>query len=326
MTMPLLAVENLEIEFVNRTSTLRAVRDVSFSVEAGETLAIVGESGCGKSLTALSLLGLINSPGRVRARVLAVEGRDMLSLSPEELRLLRGSRIAMIFQEPMTALNPVLTVGEQIGEVICEHEDIDASALRERVIGLLQRVRIPDPERRYHEYPHRLSGGMRQRVMIAMAIACSPRIIVADEPTTALDVTVQAQILELLDELKRAGTAIVLITHDLAVVCEYADRVLVMYAGRKVEEREVGSFFRSPRHPYARGLLRARPSLTDVADGVSRLEEIRGIVPPLHDMPPGCAFAPRCPHAADACCETVPPLAATEDGLVACFRSRELFS
>ena len=326
MSSPVLAVDDLKIEFATRRSTLPAVRGLTFSVNAGETLAIVGESGCGKSLTALALLGLISPPGRVRAGRLALEGRDMLGLSPEEMRSIRGNRIAMIFQEPMTALNPVLTVGEQIAEAISEHERVDAAGLRARVIGLLEKVRIPDPERRYKEYPHRLSGGMRQRVMIAMAIACSPRIIIADEPTTALDVTVQAQILELLDDLKRSGTAVVLITHDLAVVCEYADRVLVMYAGRKVEERAVGSFFRSPRHPYSRGLLEARPPTAGAADNFSRLTEIQGIVPPLDAIPPGCPFAPRCPHAIDTCRQDMPRLAPTEEGQVACFRSRELYS
>ncbi|MBB3264007.1 peptide/nickel transport system ATP-binding protein [Azospirillum sp. OGB3] len=323
---PVLAVDGLSIGFQNRHGLLPAVRELSFSVKSGEMLAIVGESGCGKSLTALALLGLIPPPGRVTGGTVRLEGRDLLALDEAALRRVRGARIAMIFQEPMTALNPVLTVGEQIMEAILEHETVSRKAARERTLALLERVRIPDPERRFAEYPHRLSGGMRQRVMIAMALAGAPAVLVADEPTTALDVTIQAQILSLIDELRREqGTAVVFITHDLGVVSRYVDRVLVMYAGRKVEERDTRDLFADPLHPYTRGLIAAQPRAGAGAAGAvrERLAEIPGTVPALAAMPAGCAFAPRCPLADARCAQAVPPPRRAGSGLVACHHAGE---
>ncbi|QCN97093.1 ABC transporter ATP-binding protein (plasmid) [Azospirillum argentinense] len=318
---PVLAVDGLSIGFQTRRGLLPAVRELSFSVRSGEMLAIVGESGCGKSLTALALLGLVPPPGRVTGGTVRLEGRDLLALDEAALRRVRGARISMIFQEPMTALNPVLTVGEQIMEAILEHEPVSRKAARERTLALLERVRIPDPERRFAEYPHRLSGGMRQRVMIAMALAGAPAVLVADEPTTALDVTIQAQILGLIDELRREqGTAVVFITHDLGVVSRYVDRVLVMYAGRKVEERDTRDLFANPLHPYTRGLIAAQPRAGAGAAGAvrERLAEIPGTVPALAAMPHGCAFAPRCPLADARCAQAVPPPRRAGSGLVAC--------
>jgi len=308
MSAPVLSVENVSIAFASRHGRLPAVRDLSFSVGRGETLAIVGESGCGKSLTALSLLGLVPPPGVVEGTAIRLEGTNLIGLPEKALRTVRGARIAMIFQEPMTALNPVLTIGEQVAEAILEHEKVSRKAARARALELLERVRIPDAGRRFSDYPHRLSGGMRQRVVIAMALACAPAVLVADEPTTALDVTIQAQILDLIDELKRErGTAVVLITHDLGVVAEHADRVLVMYAGRKVEERTTADLFAAPAHPYTRGLIAARPVLGE-AGTRHRLTEIPGTVPALAAMPAGCAFAPRCGLAEPACRAEVPAL------------------
>ncbi|QCO17036.1 ABC transporter ATP-binding protein (plasmid) [Azospirillum brasilense] len=323
---PVLAVDGLSIGFQNRRGLLPAVRELSFSVKSGEMLAIVGESGCGKSLTALALLGLLPPPGRVTGGTVRLEGRDLLALDEAALRRVRGARIAMIFQEPMTALNPVLTVGEQIMEAILEHEPVSRKAARERTLALLERVRIPDPERRFAEYPHRLSGGMRQRVMIAMALAGAPAVLVADEPTTALDVTIQAQILGLIDELRREqGTAVVFITHDLGVVSRYVDRVLVMYAGRKVEERDTRDLFADPLHPYTRGLIAAQPRAGAGPAGAERqrLAEIPGTVPALAAMPAGCAFAPRCALADERCVQAVPPPRRAGSGLVACHHAGE---
>jgi len=321
MTEPVLSVEHLNIGFATGKRILPAVRDLSFSVAAGETLAIVGESGSGKSLTALSLLGLVPPPGVVDGTAIRLEGRNLLGLPERELRQVRGARIAMIFQEPMTALNPVLTIGAQIMEAILEHEAVPRRVARDRALDLLDQVRIPDAARRFADYPHRLSGGMRQRVMIAMALACSPAVLVADEPTTALDVTIQAQILELIDTLKREnGTAILLITHDLGVVAEHADRVLVMYAGRKVEARAARDLFARPLHPYTHGLIAARPRLGTVDGPRQRLTEIPGTVPSLAAMPQGCAFAPRCTQAEAACTLAVPPLVPVGPGAVACLR------
>jgi peptide/nickel transport system ATP-binding protein len=319
-TSPVLSVEGLSVKFAGRDGVVTAVSNLDFNIARGETLAVVGESGCGKSLTALALMGLISAPGRIEGHAVRLEGRNILGLAGEEMRQLRGNRIAMIFQEPMTALNPVLTVGEQIVEAIREHEDISYVAARSRALALLDRVRIPDAGRRFNEYPHRLSGGMRQRVMIAIALACSPAVLVADEPTTALDVTIQAQILELIDELKReSDTAVLLITHDLGLVAEHADRVLVMYAGRKVEERVTADLFKAPLHPYTRGLIAARPRIGMRSRG--RLSEIPGIVPSLREMPAGCRFAPRCALAIDACRIAPPPLISVgEAGSVACLR------
>ncbi|GJE43396.1 ABC transporter ATP-binding protein [Methylobacterium soli] len=321
---PVLQVEDLRIAFREGAAERAAVHGIGFSVAAGETLAIVGESGCGKSLTAFALLGLLPGNARARGRV-RLEDHDILGLQGEAMRRLRGARIAMIFQEPMTALNPVLTVGAQIVEAIREHDAVSAAEARARAGALLARVRIPDPERRFVEYPHQLSGGMRQRVMIAMALACSPAVLVADEPTTALDVTVQAEILDLIDDLRReTGMAVVLITHDLGLVAEHADRVLVMYAGRAVETGSAASLFATPRHPYTRGLIAARPRIGSGAR--QRLAEIPGQVPSLGAVPRGCAFAPRCPAAGAPCRETLPLLEAAGAAAerVACLRWKDL--
>jgi len=293
-----LRVRALEVELGGRTQRVVAVDRLSFSVAPGETLAIVGESGCGKSMTALGVLGLLPAGGRLRAEELALGTTDLLGLSPDALRKLRGDRIAMIFQEPMTSLNPVLTVERQIAETLRVHRDLSRAAARARALELLQAVRIPDPERRLRQYPFELSGGMRQRVMIAAAVACNPEVLIADEPTTALDVTVQAQILEVLLDLKRQrGMALVLITHDLGVVAETADRVLVQYAGRQVEASNAAELFTDPHHPYTAALLAALP---EQAHG-RRLAAIPGVVPGQFDKPPGCLFAPRCSFMQPAC-------------------------
>jgi peptide/nickel transport system ATP-binding protein len=311
---PVLRVVDLDVRFRIPGGVARAVNGVSFDLWPGETLAIVGESGCGKSVTAMSVLRLIPSPpGVIAGGRILLDDRDLRTVSDAEMRRVRGNEISMIFQEPMTALNPVLTVGYQIAEALVRHEGLDGSAARARAVELLDFVRIPEPARRAREYPHQLSGGMRQRAMIAMALACKPKVLIADEPTTALDVTIQAQILNLIVDLqKRLGTAVILITHDLAVVAETADRVLVMYAGSKVEEADVAELFARPLHPYTRGLLESLPRLALGAeadtDVETRLAEIRGIVPALTDLPPGCAFAPRCPLADTTCQATVPPL------------------
>src|SRR6059058_6079826 len=298
---PLLDVQGLKTYFFTRDGVVRAVDGVSFSVERGETLAIVGESGCGKSVTSLSILRLIASPpGRTVAGRVVFEGRDLLELSEAEMRKIRGDAISMIFQEPMTSLNPVLTIGDQIAEVLMLHRGLSDEEGTRRAVEMLRLVRMPEPERRVAQYPHQLSGGMRQRVMIAMALACEPRLLIADEPTTALDVTIQAQILDLMRELKeRTGAAIVLITHDLGVVAEMAQRVVVMYAGRKVEEAPVTELFARPRHPYTRGLLDSIPKLgtTSMHGRMIRLNEIMGTVPSLAEPIVGCAFAPRCAYA-----------------------------
>jgi peptide/nickel transport system ATP-binding protein len=318
LTAPLLEVENLRTHFFTRDGVVRAVDGVSFSVAPGETVALVGESGCGKSVTALSILRLITSPpGRIVGGRITSEGRDLLSLSEEEMRSVRGDRISMIFQEPMTSLNPALTVGWQIAESLVRHRGLARRAALAQAIEMLRKVRMPEPERRASQYPHQLSGGMRQRVMIAMALACGPRLLIADEPTTALDVTVQAQILDLMRELAReTGTAIILITHDLGVVAEMAQRVVVMYAGRKVEEAAVETLFSAPRHPYTLGLLGSMPHLgasTGTA-GAKRLTEIPGMVPSLRDEQPGCLFAPRCSNAIARCTQDAPPLTAQAPG------------
>ena len=309
---PVLKVEDLEVRFRTADGASRAVNGVSFDLSPGETLAIVGESGCGKSVTALSVLRLIPSPpGEIAGGSILFGGRDLVQASDAEMRKVRGNEISMIFQEPMTALNPVLTIGYQIAEALVRHEGLDGAAARARVVELLELVRIPEPARRAGEHPHQLSGGMRQRAMIAMALACRPKVLIADEPTTALDVTIQAQILSLIVGLqKRLGSAVILITHDLGVVAETADRVMVMYAGRKVEEAEVTELFAHPLHPYTRGLLASVPKLAlgenaDQED--TRLAEIPGIVPALTELPPGCSFAPRCPLA-DTTCRTTEPL------------------
>jgi peptide/nickel transport system ATP-binding protein len=321
----LLEVQDLKTHFFTRDGVVRAVDGVSFSVSEGETLAVVGESGCGKSVTSLSILRLIASPpGRIVSGKLVFQGQDLLGKNESEMRALRGNEISMIFQEPMTSLNPVLTVGRQIAEMFELHHGLAGAAAMERAGEMLRLVHIPEPERRLRQYPHELSGGMRQRVMIAMALACSPKLLIADEPTTALDVTIQAQILDLMRELKaRTGAAILLITHDLGVVAEMAERVVVMYAGRKVEEAPVEALFAHPRHPYTRGLLGSIPRLGDATGGGrKRLAEIPGMVPSLREAMPGCSFAPRCPQVQARCREQYPPL--EEKGpahIVACWEA-----
>ena len=308
--MALLEVENLQTHFRTPEGINRAVDGVSFHVNEGETLAIVGESGCGKSVTSMSLMRLIAEPPGKIAGSIRFQGRDLLQLSEREMRAIRGNDISMIFQEPMTSLNPVLTVGRQIGETLRMHQGLDRQAAEARAIEMLTLVGIPEPARRVREYPHQLSGGMRQRVMIAMALACNPKLLIADEPTTALDVTIQAQILQLMLDLKRrVGAAIVLITHDLGVVAEIAERVMVMYAGRKVEEAPVAELFRSPRHPYTQGLLGAVPKLGSSLTGAARrLAEIPGQVPSLKGRIEGCVFAGRCALATDLCRQIAPGL------------------
>jgi peptide/nickel transport system ATP-binding protein len=307
---PLLEIRDLHTHFFTPHGVMKAVNGVSLTVNRGEILAVVGESGCGKSVTAFSILKLIpNPPGRIVAGQVLFEGHDLASTTLDEMRQVRGNGISMIFQEPMTSLNPVLTIGEQVAETLILHKKMTKAQARERVLDLLALVRMSDPLTRIGQYPHELSGGMRQRVMIAMALACEPKLLIADEPTTALDVTVQAQILDLLMELRdRLGMAMILITHDLGVVAETADRVAVMYAGRKVEEANVFDLFRQPRHPYTQGLIRATPEGAGGGRKTARLTEIPGMVPALTAMPPGCAFAPRCGFATEACAVAPPPL------------------
>jgi peptide/nickel transport system ATP-binding protein/oligopeptide transport system ATP-binding protein len=303
----LLSIEGLRTTFRTAHGEIAAVDGVDLSVARGRTLGIVGESGCGKSILSLSIMRLVPAPGRIAAGRITFEGRDLLALSPAAMRDIRGNRIAMIFQEPMTSLNPVFTVGDQIMEAMRAHDRAaSAAALRARAIEALNRVRIPAPERRFEEYPHQLSGGMRQRVMIAMALACNPDLLIADEPTTALDVTVQAQILDLLRELQReSGMAIILITHDLGIVAEMADEVAVMYAGRVVERAPGAAIFDDPQHPYTLGLLGSIPKIDETRD---RLLAIEGTVPPPFDLPQGCRFHPRCVFADAACAAHDPPL------------------
>ena len=308
--MPLLEVDNLQTHFRTPDGINRSVDGLSFSVEAGETIAIVGESGCGKSVTANSILRLVpEPPGRIAGAV-RFEGRNLLDLPDREMRKIRGNAISMIFQEPMTSLNPVLTVGRQLGETVRLHQGLDREAAEARSVEMLRLVGIPEPVRRVRNYPHQLSGGMRQRVMIAMALACSPKLLIADEPTTALDVTIQAQILDLMRDLKtRVGAAIVLITHDLGVVAEVASRVVVMYAGRKVEEAPVAELFRAPKHPYTQGLIGAVPKLgSSLHGGQGRLAEIPGLVPNLKTKIEGCVFAGRCSYATELCRRVAPAL------------------
>ena len=307
MTNPLLSVRDLRTTFRTGAGVARAVDGVSFEVGLGETLGIVGESGCGKSVTGLSILRLIQPPGRIEegSRV-ELEGRDLLTLDEESMRRIRGNRVAMIFQEPMTALNPVFTVGEQIAEVVRVHERAGRKAAWARAVAMLEMVGIPAPAERATEYPHQLSGGMRQRVMIAMALVLGPALVIADEPTTALDVTIQAQILELLADLqRRLGTSIVMITHDLGVIAETASRVVVMYAGEVVEEARVETLFAEAHHPYTEGLLRAMPR---VGQERERLATIPGTVPPPTAWPSGCRFHDRCPYAWERCVAEHPPL------------------
>ena len=297
---PLLTVTDLVTQFDTEDGRVTAVDGVSFDVMPGETLGIVGESGSGKSVTALSVIRLIQTPpGRIAGGRVTFKGRDLLGLPDHEMREIRGNEISMIFQEPMTSLNPLFTVGDQIMEAILLHQDRDKQRARERAVEMLRKVGIPSPEKRVDQYPHQMSGGMRQRVMIAMALACNPSLLIADEPTTALDVTIQAQILDLIGKLKQdTGASVMLITHDLGVIAETADRVIVMYAGQIVETGDVDTIFDRPMHPYTSGLLQSIPRLTEDKD---RLHSIEGIVPSPFDMPKGCRFAPRCPLA-DAQC------------------------
>ena len=323
MATPLLSVRNLRTVFGTMQGEVTAVDDVSFDVVPGEVLGIVGESGSGKSVTALSIMGLLpQPPGRVAGGEILFEGRDLLKLSPGALRQMRGSAIGMIFQEPMTSLNPVFTIGDQISETVRVHERIGAQAARNRAIEMLEKVGIPSPARRIDDYPHQLSGGMRQRVMIAMALSCSPKLLLADEPTTALDVTIQAQILDLLRDLQQEfHMAIVIITHNMGVIAEFADRVAVMYAGRIAEQGPVGQIFDAPAHPYTIGLLSSTP---DMISEVPRLRTIPGTLPSLYELPAGCRFAPRCGRRIDACESGRPAMRALDaDHQAACIRVDE---
>jgi oligopeptide/dipeptide ABC transporter ATP-binding protein len=299
----LLEISNLQTIFPTRAGLVKAVNDVSFHVAEGELVGLVGESGCGKSITALSVMRLIYPPGRIAGGSIRFKGEELTTANEDRMREIRGNDIAMIFQDPMTSLNPVFTVGEQIAEALRLHRKLNKKDARDAAIEAMREVSIPSPERRAGDYPHQLSGGMRQRVMIAMALACDPELLIADEPTTALDVTIQAQILELLDELRRTRKlAVLLITHDLGVVAETADRVCVMYTGKIVEQSSVGEMFADPKHPYTRGLLSSVPKLSDaLAPAHARLQTIEGVVPSPTDLPPGCHFEPRCVHRMKEC-------------------------
>ncbi|WP_270827177.1 ABC transporter ATP-binding protein [Aeromonas sp. Y318-1] len=323
---PILEVRDLAVEFAVDDGKIKVLDGVSFKVAPGQTLGVVGESGCGKSVTSLAIMGLLPKPhGQVVAGSIRFQGEELLSLAPDQMYKVRGNRISMIFQEPMTALNPVQTVGDQLMEVFHLHRpDYSKAQRREAAIAMLQKVGIPEPAQRFAVYPHNLSGGMRQRVMIAMALACEPALLICDEPTTALDVTIQAQILELMKELQaQTGMAIIFITHDLGVVAELCDEVVVMYAGRAVEQADVFELFDHPRHPYTHGLMSSIPRLED--EPKSLLRTIKGQVPALHEMPAGCRFSNRCPHATEICVSAIP---ATEQLAerhgVACHHWREL--
>ncbi|WP_449394559.1 ABC transporter ATP-binding protein [Devosia riboflavina] len=306
--VPVLQVSDLDIEIRGVNGAFAVVSDMSFSVRAGETLCIVGESGCGKSMTALSLLRLLPEAATIAGGKVLIDGQDFLAMNQRQVEDFRGEKIAMIFQEPLSALNPVLRIGEQIAESVRQHRKCNRREADARAIDVLRLVQMPDPERRATQFPHELSGGMRQRAMIALALACDPKIIIADEPTTALDVTIQAQILGLISDLqKRLGTAQILITHDLGVVSEVADRVIVMYAGRKVEEASIYDLFDRPFHPYTIGLMGAVPGAGASSESGDRLADIPGTVPPLWNLPKGCAFAPRCANASARCLEERPP-------------------
>ena len=313
----LLQVEELKTYFYTFEGVAKAVDDVSFHLDRGEVLGIVGESGCGKSVTAQSIMRLIPvPPGRIVNGKILFDDIDIVGLTMEKMRTIRGNRISMIFQEPMTSLNPVYTIGNQISEMFILHERNSKRAAWQRSIEMLMKVQIPAPEKRVHEYPHQLSGGMRQRAMIAMALACNPEILIADEPTTALDVTIQAQILDLMIQLKDDyDTAIIMITHDLGVIAEIAERILVMYAGKVVEEGKTSAIFEEPRHPYSQGLLRSIPKLGDRSQhGRQRLKEISGMVPSLYELTPGCSFFPRCSAAKGICKEKIPEFKDLGDG------------
>lgn len=326
--MSLLEVRGLKTYFATKRGEVRAVDDVSFAVERGETLSLVGESGCGKSVTALSIMRLVSSPGHIVGGEILFEGRDLLKFADEEMRAIRGNDIAMIFQDPMTSLNPVFTVGEQIAEAVRLHRRVSKREAWNQAIEGMRDVTIPSPETRANNYPHELSGGMRQRVMIAMALACDPKLLIADEPTTALDVTIQAQILDLLKELReKRNLALLLITHDLGVVAETSDRVAVMYAGKIVEEASARELFHHPRHPYTEGLLRAVPRLDERREGrMPRLQTIEGVVPNPLDLPPGCRFAPRCEQAENQCrTGDIPLIDLGREHWSRCVRANEIY-
>jgi len=322
-----LEVDKLKTHFFTQTGIVKAVDGVSYAVRRGETLGVVGESGCGKSVTALSIMRLVaNPPGRIVGGAIRLEGEDLLALGETEMENVRGNDISMIFQEPMTSLNPLYTVGRQIAEAIATHQNLSRKDAFDKAIEMLRRVSIPEAEKRAHAFPHQMSGGMRQRVMIAMALSCNPKVLIADEPTTALDVTIQAQILDLMRKLQDDfGTAIVLITHDMGVVAENADRVVVMYAGKKVEEAASNALFDQPGHPYTKGLLGSIPHLDDAArSGAARrrLNEIKGLVPSLARLPQGCSFAPRCSFASDHCRTVEPSLEEHRPGhFIACWHA-----
>jgi peptide/nickel transport system ATP-binding protein len=324
MSSPLLEIRGLKTHFATDDGWLHAVDGVDLTIGHGETVAVVGESGCGKTVTAMTVLKLIAMPpGRIVAGQVLYRGRDLVPLSSNEMRQIRAKEIAIVFQEPMTSLNPVYTVGDQIAEVVRLHEGLSRKAAIERAIEMLKLVHIPTADQRVHDYPHQFSGGMRQRVMIAMALSCQPKLLIADEPTTALDVTIQAQILELLAELKaKFGMALMLITHAMGVVAETAQRVVVMYAGKVIEEAPVGELFAHPRHPYTQGLIRSIPRIDTAATHKTRLETIAGVVPKLIAPPEGCRFAPRCKFAQERCVSATPPLREVAPGhKVACVLS-----
>lgn len=316
----ILEVNHLKTYFHTDAGLSKAVNDVSFFVEKGKTLGIVGESGCGKSITSLSIMGLVETPpGEIAGGEIIFEGEDLLKKNEKEMSKIRGKKIAMIFQEPMTSLNPVFTIGQQLIETLMLHEDMTKKQAKERAIEMLKMVKIPLAEKRFHEYPHQLSGGMRQRVMIAMALCCNPELLICDEPTTALDVTIQAQILDLINELKeKTGTSVMMITHDLGVIAEIADDVMVMYAGKIVERATCDQIFEKPMHPYTYGLMQCIPKLDD--DDTERLSVIEGMVPSFDDMPKGCAFCPRCKEAREICRQKMPELTEVEGRMVRCFK------
>ena len=320
MSENLLEVKNLKTYFFTDGGVVKSVDDVSFNVKPGKTLGVVGESGCGKSITSLSIMQLVETPpGKIVDGEIIYNGENLLGKDKDEMRKIRGGEIAMIFQEPMTSLNPVFTVGQQIMEALMIHTDMDKTKAKERAIEMLKLVRIPLAEKRFNEYPHQLSGGMRQRVMIAMALSCNPKLLICDEPTTALDVTIQAQILDLINELKeKLGTSIMMITHDLCVIAEVADDVMVMYAGKIVEYGTADQIFETPMHPYTHGLMNCIPKLND--DNETRLHVIPGMVPSPDRMPKGCAFCPRCSEAKKICEEKMPELIEIDGQKVRCFK------
>jgi len=323
MDQTLLEVNNLQTYFYTDGGIVKAVDDVSFTIHSGKTLGVVGESGCGKSITSLSIMQLVETPpGKIVGGEILYHGENLLEKSRDEMRKIRGDKIAMIFQEPMTSLNPVFTVGQQIMEAICIHNPhMDRQAAKKKAISMLNVVKIPLPEQRFNEYPHQLSGGMRQRVMIAMALSCEPELLICDEPTTALDVTIQAQILDLINELKNnMGAAIMMITHDLGVIAEIADEVMVMYAGKVVEYALTDDLFDHPMHPYTIGLMECIPKLTDEME---ELSVIKGTVPAPNNMPKGCSFCPRCKDARPICEEQMPELIEANGRKIRCFKYTE---